>query len=104
MKSLGSRFAVIACGLLFLLAACSGNPRKPSREGDGDNAEKGGHAVGDVGGTGDGDGDGDGDADAGTADDAPYSCMPTTCEAESATCGRVADGCGGQLSCGTCGD
>lgn len=31
------------------------------------------------------------------------SCTPTTCGALGATCGSVSDGCGGTLSCGTCG-
>jgi hypothetical protein len=30
------------------------------------------------------------------------SCTPTTCAAAGATCGQVADGCGGTLTCGTC--
>lgn len=30
-------------------------------------------------------------------------CVPTTCEANGATCGTISDGCGGTLSCGTCG-
>src|SRR5262245_13581925 len=29
-------------------------------------------------------------------------CSPTTCAAESANCGMIADGCGGTLDCGTC--
>lgn len=29
-------------------------------------------------------------------------CAPTTCGAEDATCGRIADGCGGILECGSC--
>lgn len=29
-------------------------------------------------------------------------CVPTTCAAASATCGMVADGCGGTLDCGVC--
>ncbi len=29
-------------------------------------------------------------------------CIPTTCAATGASCGSVADGCGGTLSCGTC--
>ncbi|WP_375768928.1 Ig-like domain-containing protein [Archangium gephyra] len=32
----------------------------------------------------------------------PTSCTPTTCAAQGATCGTLADGCGGTLSCGTC--
>lgn len=31
------------------------------------------------------------------------SCTPTTCQALVATCGTPGDGCGGTLSCGTCG-
>jgi hypothetical protein len=31
-------------------------------------------------------------------------CAPTTCAAERKNCGSIADGCGGTLSCGTCGD
>jgi hypothetical protein len=30
------------------------------------------------------------------------SCTPTTCAAQGKTCGSIADGCGGALSCGTC--
>ncbi len=30
------------------------------------------------------------------------SCTPTTCAAQNATCGSIADGCGGTLSCGSC--
>ncbi|HEV3189178.1 MAG TPA: hypothetical protein VGY54_01705 [Polyangiaceae bacterium] len=30
------------------------------------------------------------------------SCTPTTCSAQGATCGAVADGCGGAINCGTC--
>jgi hypothetical protein len=29
-------------------------------------------------------------------------CSPTTCAAEGANCGTIADGCGGTLNCGTC--
>jgi hypothetical protein len=29
-------------------------------------------------------------------------CSPTTCAAEGANCGMIADGCGGTLDCGTC--
>ena len=29
-------------------------------------------------------------------------CAPTTCAAQGASCGSIADGCGGTLSCGTC--
>jgi hypothetical protein len=29
-------------------------------------------------------------------------CSPTTCAAEGANCGMIADGCGGTLNCGTC--
>jgi len=29
-------------------------------------------------------------------------CVPFTCEAQTANCGTIADGCGGQLNCGTC--
>ena len=29
-------------------------------------------------------------------------CTPTTCAAQSANCGSIADGCGGMLDCGTC--
>jgi hypothetical protein len=29
-------------------------------------------------------------------------CTPTTCAAEGKNCGTISDGCGGQLSCGTC--
>jgi hypothetical protein len=32
----------------------------------------------------------------------PPPCQPTTCEAVSAECGRIGDGCGGTLECGTC--
>ncbi len=32
----------------------------------------------------------------------PPPCQPTTCEALGATCGRMGDGCGGTLECGTC--
>jgi hypothetical protein len=34
--------------------------------------------------------------------DTPSPCAPTTCAAAGATCGTIADGCGGQLFCGTC--
>ncbi|XXX79009.1 calcium-binding EGF-like domain-containing protein [Sorangium sp. So ce134] len=30
-------------------------------------------------------------------------CVPTTCAAQGATCGSIADGCGGTLDCGSCG-
>lgn len=30
-------------------------------------------------------------------------CVPTTCAAAGATCGSISDGCGGTLTCGTCG-
>ena len=30
-------------------------------------------------------------------------CHPTTCAAQGATCGSIADGCGNMLPCGTCG-
>jgi len=36
------------------------------------------------------------------AGDASASCTPTTCAAEGKDCGTISDGCGGQLSCGTC--
>ena len=29
-------------------------------------------------------------------------CEPTTCDAAGKNCGEIADGCGGQLSCGNC--
>jgi len=29
-------------------------------------------------------------------------CMPTSCAAQGTTCGSIADGCGGTLTCGTC--
>ena len=32
----------------------------------------------------------------------PVTCTPQTCGSLGATCGPVADGCGGQLNCGTC--
>jgi hypothetical protein len=32
----------------------------------------------------------------------PAGCVPTTCAAQGANCGSVADGCGGTLSCGDC--
>jgi hypothetical protein len=44
-------------------------------------------------------GDG-GTPDATGSGDGP--CMPTTCQAANATCGSLADGCGGTLECGTC--
>ncbi|RKI74024.1 hypothetical protein D7X55_03710 [Corallococcus sp. AB049A] len=31
------------------------------------------------------------------------SCVPTSCTSQGAACGTVSDGCGGTLSCGTCG-
>lgn len=31
-------------------------------------------------------------------------CVPTTCQAEGANCGELADGCGNTLACGTCQD
>jgi len=31
-------------------------------------------------------------------------CTPTTCVAAGATCGSIADGCGGELACGACAD
>ena len=33
----------------------------------------------------------------------PTTCRPTTCTALRKNCGQVSDGCGGTLSCGTCG-
>ncbi|AUX33647.1 calcium-binding EGF-like domain-containing protein [Sorangium sp. So ce296] len=30
-------------------------------------------------------------------------CVPTTCDAQGATCGSIADGCDGTLDCGSCG-
>jgi hypothetical protein len=38
----------------------------------------------------------------GTNCDTPV-CVPTTCAAQGATCGSIADGCGGTLDCGSCG-
>jgi hypothetical protein len=40
-------------------------------------------------------------ADCGTCPD-PDPCMPMTCGEQGATCGALADGCGGVLTCGTC--
>lgn len=34
----------------------------------------------------------------------PSTCVPTTCSAVSAQCGRITDGCGGTLFCGSCGE
>lgn len=34
--------------------------------------------------------------------DTPKTCTPRTCEQQNANCGRVADGCGGLLNCGSC--
>ncbi|MBM4778089.1 MAG: hypothetical protein GQE15_10360 [Archangiaceae bacterium] len=41
--------------------------------------------------------------DAGVTVDAG-SCLPTSCTARGAVCGSLADGCGGTLDCGTCGN
>jgi hypothetical protein len=38
-----------------------------------------------------------------SSDDGGGDCTKTTCAAQNATCGSISDGCGGQLSCGTCG-
>ncbi|WP_437328996.1 hypothetical protein [Sorangium sp. So ce381] len=38
----------------------------------------------------------------GTSCETPV-CVPTTCAAQGATCGSIADGCGGALDCGSCG-
>ena len=38
----------------------------------------------------------------GDDDDDGNECTPTTCAAESANCGAMPDGCGGQLACGDC--
>jgi hypothetical protein len=46
--------------------------------------------------------DGGSTHDAGVPVDAGV-CMPTSCTALAATCGTVGDGCGGTLSCGSCG-
>ncbi|HTU62553.1 MAG TPA: hypothetical protein VMF89_29030, partial [Polyangiales bacterium] len=34
----------------------------------------------------------------------PGACVPASCESLGALCGEPADGCGGSLDCGTCGD
>src|SRR5262245_10658362 len=34
----------------------------------------------------------------------PLACQPLTCASARATCGSVLDGCGGVLTCGTCGN
>jgi hypothetical protein len=39
---------------------------------------------------------------AGCSSDDGGDCTKTTCSAQNATCGSISDGCGGQLSCGTC--
>jgi hypothetical protein len=38
----------------------------------------------------------------GCGDSDDSDCEPTTCEAAGAQCGTISDGCGGELSCGTC--
>ncbi|RKH05466.1 hypothetical protein D7X32_07800 [Corallococcus carmarthensis] len=35
--------------------------------------------------------------------DASATCTPTTCAAQGKTCGTISNGCGGTLTCGTCG-
>ena len=40
--------------------------------------------------------------DAGAVDAGGTACTPTTCAAQSATCGSISDGCTGTLSCGSC--
>ncbi len=40
--------------------------------------------------------------DQGECDDGDPQCTPTTCAAAGATCGSIADGCGGTLNCGSC--
>ncbi len=102
-SSRSCRWSLTLCALLALSAACSGTRKPRPSGGDGDDVSGG--ASDDDGGrddgkgdAGSGDGDGDGKADAG----GPYSCSPTSCEAEGASCGRLDDGCGGTLSCGAC--
>jgi hypothetical protein len=84
--------------------------------GDGDAGSAGG-GDGDAGSAGGGDGDG-GSAGGGNPgggnpgggspaggmrlDGGPFSCMPTSCEVQGATCGRIDDGCGDVLNCGAC--
>src|SRR5262249_27585387 len=49
-------------------------------------------------------GDAASDAAGGDAPDAQASggCIPTTCQAQAANCGKIPDGCGGVMTCGSC--
>ncbi|WP_147450335.1 hypothetical protein [Corallococcus carmarthensis] len=49
------------------------------------------------------DDDCDGNIDEGDVCALFCACTPTTCAAQGKTCGVISDGCGGSLSCGTCG-
>jgi hypothetical protein len=131
MSSIHSRSRLVAILLSCVLcgvglSACSGkDPSKDGGEGaslEGDGGDDT-DDEGDASDEGDGDGGGGGSGEGGTGLDGgtldgsfareggagnrrdasgPFSCMPTTCAAEGATCGRIDDGCGGHLSCGTC--
>ncbi len=99
--------------LVASLAACAGKEKNGNGlGGDGDDQRIGFGDAGQHEGRGDGDGeDGDGDGDGGDGDRGdgdgdrgPVSCTPITCAAEGYTCGRLDDGCGGVITCGTCED
>lgn len=94
------------CGVL---GACSGGGTAASGSqtgGGNDNNGTGGGASLDGGASG-GSNQGGSDFDAGNdaiLDGSVLSCTPKTCTELGTTCGPVADGCGGIVECGTCGE
>jgi hypothetical protein len=102
----------VACarGLILLLTAlllasigCSSAANHASGAGSGEDGGAGGRGgPGGPGNPGGGPSGGGVLPDGGIAP-SPDACVPLTCPAVAANCGTIEDGCGGTLTCGTCG-
>ena len=109
---MSSRRFLLITSLFLSLLACGKHKKELDDTGDGtgaDSDEEDGGALDGSLGNDDGGRDGGRDATPNTTQDGgadtgigPMSCAPITCEEKGAVCGRLDDGCGGVLSCGTC--
>lgn len=103
MRSSAFRFAVVC--LAIVASGCSGGGSGGNNGGSGQGGSGSGIAGADsIGGGGNGPAGAGGDILGGEGGGSSGKCEPTTCEAQGKSCGVIADGCGGVIDCGSCGE